>query len=401
MIYTIPIYRKDKLLKRLEKFNKKAIKFHALPIIYSVTEPYDKEFERNIFNNETKKKEIQKYYITMVDIYMDVESFKPIKGYKFIASIEHTENGNLITKAPDVKEIPHQYRNSGHYCEHCKTDRFRKSTYIVYNEKKKKFIQVGSTCIKDYLGIDVGLIAGRFEFLHELTNASKGDFESSWIEPVYPVDIFLATALNVITFDGYVSGKKAYESDGYFYATGHKTMKVLNGPFGKINETERQWFRERLKYKDEHLEEARTIIEYIKTLPTNEDYYYNLNLIIKNNYVKIKTSNLTASMIILYRVAMEKMVKTKEYAKSEYIGTVGEKITVEATALKTFWCEGTFGTMYINNFITDKGERIVCYNSKELSDEGKRYRITATVKKHQLYKETKQTVILRPKLQEI
>lgn len=400
MTYTIPIYRKDNLLKRLEKFNKKAVKFHALPIIYSVTEPYDKEFEKDIFNNETKKKEKQIYYISMVDINIDMESFKPIKGFKFIASIEHTENGNLITKAPDITEIPHQYRKSGHYCEHCKTDRFRKNTFIVYNEKKKKFVQVGSTCIKDYLGIDVDLIAKRFEFLHILEGSTK-NFESEWYEPIYPVDIFLATALNVITFDSYISGKKAYESDGCFVATGHRTMRVLNGPYGKIDEKTRQWFSERRAYTTDHHTEALAIIEYIKTLDVKEDYYYNLNLIIKNNHVKYKTSNLAASMIILYRVAMDKMVKKKEYAKSEYIGTVGEKITFEATALKTFWCEGTFGTMYINNFVTDKGEKIVCYNSKELSDEGKRYKITATVKKHQEYKETKQTVILRPKLKEI
>lgn len=106
-------------------------------------------------------------------------------------------------------------------------------------------------------------------------------------------------------------------------------------------------------------------------------------------------------MIILYRVAKDKMVKAREYAKSEYIGTVGEKITFEATAQKTFWCDTVYGTMFIHNFVTEKGERIVWYSSTEGTEQGKKYKVTARVKKHQLYKETKQTVITRPKIEEI
>lgn len=402
MKYTIPVYRKDNLLKRLEKFNRKAIKFHALPIIYTVSEPYDKEFHKEEWSAiEAERKDVS-YFISMVDVDIDTESFKPIKGYQFIASIEHTENGNIISKIPVGYEIPKRYRDSGHFCDHCKTNRFRKNTFIVFNEKKKTFVQVGSTCIKDYLGINLDLIATRFGFLDELTSAGdeKG-FSREWIEPRYSLETFIATALNIISIDGYVSGKKQWETEGAYQATGGTTMSVLNGPYGKINEKEREWYRLRREFSEENKAEALTIIEWVKQQPITEDYYYNLNTIIKNNWVKSKISNLAASMIISYRIAMDKMVKKREYAKSEYIGKEGEKITVTATALKTFWCESKFGTMYIHNFVTEKGERLVWYNSADNIEQDVVYEITATVKKHQLYKDMKQTVILRPKIKEI
>lgn len=405
MTYTIPTYRIDKLLKRLEKFNKKAVKFHALPIIYTVTEPYDKEFTKQIWNSLLAVEEEIKYTIEMKDIDIDIESFKPIKGYQFLASIEHTENGNLLTKVSTEIELPERFRTTDDYCDHCKTHRFRKNIFIVYNEIEKTFVQVGSTCIKDYLGIDVALIAQRFEFLNELSAGSNDPddhmYGSVWVVPKYNLTTFLATALNIMSIDGYVSGKTQWETEGAKKATGNETAYVIRGPYGKITEDERQWFRDRLACTDEHKAEADAIIEWILQQPTIEDYYYNLNVIAKNGWVKGKQANLAASMIIMYRIAMDKMVKKKEYAKSEYIGTVGEKIVVEATALKTYWCNAAYGTMYINNFVTDKGERIICYNSKELGEEGKKYRIKATVKKHQDYKETKQTVILRPKFEEI
>lgn len=281
MKYTIPTYKKDKLVKRLEKFNRKAVKFHALPIIYTVSNPYDKEFSKWQYDF-IKDTDVEiKYFVNVVDVDIDTESFKPLKGYEFLASIEHTENGNIIINKIPGKEIPHRYRDSGHFCDHCKTNRFRKNTYIVFNEEKNDFVQVGSTCIKDYLGIDVALIAQRFEFLQELEGISKSDHDSKYIEPRFDLKVFLATCLNIMTFDGYVSGKKAWETQGFKNATGKTACNVIRGPLGKVDKDTRKWFEERANFTEEHLIETDEVITYVKTLPTDLDYYNNLNTIIK------------------------------------------------------------------------------------------------------------------------
>ena len=67
-------------------------------------------------------------------VVVDVEGVAVVNGWKFIASVEHTEKGNIIRAACNI-EVPERYYTSSPICEHCKSKRFRKDTYIVMNEE--------------------------------------------------------------------------------------------------------------------------------------------------------------------------------------------------------------------------------------------------------------------------
>ena len=100
---------------------------------------------------------------------------------------------------------------------------------------------------------------------------------------------------------------------------------------------------------------------------------------------------------------------------SEYIGSVGSKISVEVTYRKRSSFTTSFGYRYIDNNVfkleDDNGNCIVWKTTSWIEDknfvddngmckiipEGSKLLLTATVKEHSEYKGTKQTLISRPK----
>jgi len=392
MIYTIPTYKVAKLVKKLEAFNRKATKFKAQPIVFTVGSTYSKDYQ----TDECRLKGIN-HIVEVNDITIDIESFTPVPGYLFLASIENTPNGNIMHTIDFRMEIPAKFRTSNNHCDHCNTDRYRKTTYIIYNEKKKSFIQVGSTCIKDYLGINVALIASRFEFLTEMEGSMKS-CGSEYIIPTYELRIFLATAINCIELDGYVSGKMVYEGTTTKSATGSDTCFVL-GPYMPKDIKLQQYKKDRRNFTIANMNEAQVIMAWVKEQPATTDYYQNLQIICKNNYITGKSANMAASMICVYRIALNKLKLKKEFKPSNYIGQIGEKVTLTAEFYSEYSSTGPYGICYIYNFVTKEGNRIVWMSSKPSNFEKEGlYTFSATIKRHQEYKDIKSTMVKSLKL---
>lgn len=92
--------------------------------------------------------------------------------------------------------------------------------------------------------------------------------------------------------------------------------------------------------------------------------------------------------------------------ESQWLGTVGEKLTVEATYTHSAWFEHKSPythcteTVYIHHFETSKGEILVWKTGAGINlDKGQKAKITGTVKAHDEYKGEKQTVLQRCKIQ--
>lgn len=93
-----------------------------------------------------------------------------------------------------------------------------------------------------------------------------------------------------------------------------------------------------------------------------------------------------------------------EKARSQYVGEVGQKVTVEAVFLGSPHFERHLGwttePVYIHGFRDKDGNKLVWKTSKWLNlDEGQKVTITGTVKEHSEYREEKQTSLLRCKIQ--
>ena len=82
-------------------------------------------------------------------VMVEAEGTAIVNGWKSIASVEHTDKGNIIRSACDV-EVPARYYDSNPVCEHCNSRRYRKDTFIVMNEETGEFKQVGKSCLCDF-----------------------------------------------------------------------------------------------------------------------------------------------------------------------------------------------------------------------------------------------------------
>lgn len=85
---------------------------------------------------------------------------------------------------------------------------------------------------------------------------------------------------------------------------------------------------------------------------------------------------------------------------SQYVGSIGERLTLKAAYTHRAYYKTYFGTTYIHNFETDNGELLVWKTSVGNIgfEEGEKVEITATVKEHSEYKGKKQTALTRCKI---
>jgi len=86
-------------------------------------------------------------------------------------------------------------------------------------------------------------------------------------------------------------------------------------------------------------------------------------------------------------------------AKREYVGTVGEKITITLTCVYVVVIDGVYGTNYIN-ICEDANKNIVIYKgyANGFPCKGETATIKATIKELGVRNGVKQTVIQRPKV---
>ena len=59
-------------------------------------------------------------------VIVEAEGTAIVNGWEMVASVEHTENGNIFSKALTDVEIPEKYRITPPVCEHCNVNRHRK-----------------------------------------------------------------------------------------------------------------------------------------------------------------------------------------------------------------------------------------------------------------------------------
>lgn len=111
------------------------------------------------------------------------------------------------------------------------------------------------------------------------------------------------------------------------------------------------------------------------------------------NYEDIRVFHVNAWKVIEAKIKALKPV-------SQYVGTVGQKLTVTAKYTHTAWYETKFGTTYIHNFVTAEGNQLVWKTGSGYveASEGDTVTITATVKDHSEYKDNKQTALMRCKI---
>lgn len=370
MRYTIPQPNLNELVEKLEKLEKRAQKLAVIPITFEVID----------IKEEDKDGRIYRQFIVEV-----IGESPKLNGWKFAAKLEHLSEGNIIRSLVNF-DLPERFRTLEPNCEYCHKMRNRKNTYVVYNDNNE-FIQVGSSCLKDFTGhADPHAVAKSLEILIEIQQlcSKSEDYirDRFYGASVIRLETYLAYTSIAIRTNGYVSTKNAG-------VEGSSTKDMA------LNLMFRNRDHQIPSKKDCQIAEATIsfVRNTISVKRTKSEYEWNLERIFANGNLKFSHCGYAASAVIVY---MKQMERNTEFANSQYMGQVKKRqIFSGLKCVNIIYIEGYYGTTMLHKFVDENGNLMVWFSSSKELEPGKTYTGKATVKEHKEYRGTKQTVLTR------
>ena len=146
-------------------------------------------------------------------------------------------------------------------------------------------------------------------------------------------------------------------------------------------------------------ERANNTIKFFKNLNNDDeelnDFALNVRTAVLAEYAKC--SNYIAYAPLLQKKLIAKMAKHNEELKSNYVGNVGDKITIDVVCTGSVGFETQYGYSFANTFRDDNENVYVWITATKSYDIGTQMKIMGKVKAHNEYNGVKQTVLTRVK----
>lgn len=386
--FLIPEPNMERLTKKLTRIKNKCERY-GLDYSFSVL--------GEEFHNEDG--EIHKYF------QIAVEGMAVLNGWRFVATIEHKDGGNIIRQYDTAVEIPVKYRNAPPVCEHCNSKRRRRDTYIIQNEAGE-FKQVGKSCLLDYTsGLSAENVAAFMEgFDLEDYAAPIGGWKM-----YYDVKEYLSRAYEVTRIFGFAPTSAMDSTVCMIYECDEIQHKGANPKIRSEVATAERMEAGRYNPKSKEAQAAaQNIIDWAKSFKDSETgYLYNLSVLCSSDFVEGRDLGILASAPHSYNRAMEREEERKRREQkrkeeqerrgaSQHMGTVGEKLEADVdsfTVLTSFSTQ--WGITIIYKFVSG-GNTIIWKTSSELPKTVSH--ISGRVKEHSEFNGEKQTVLTRCKV---
>lgn len=374
-------------------------------------------FEDIKWQDETGRERIRRVYTVTLD---SIERPK-IDGFEFAAVISPVIDeegkllGNILRMVPGYPgQLPERFRQATNHCDHCNTDRRRLETFVIAKDDPTKaiaFMQVGRNCLANYLGLtnphalaELAQILIDADDLCDLSE-NEGGFGGRTVNR-FAVDDILQLAASAIRQYGWLSNKSAREFEKT--STSQRVQAWVNG-----SKKDREAFEFPLIVIDEDKALALETEEWLATISgtTDNDYLFNLSLLSHASSVTGKNFGILVSAINAYSREKERTIRRnariQSDAKSEFVGTIGERITIEnAIIVYATEFESQFGVTHF--YKMKSGDNLFVYfASTKMFEQGETIPVlTARVKNHEarpdkydpLANSIKQTVITRATL---
>lgn len=389
--------------KKLEKIQKQATKL-------KVSGPKLKVLDVRM--HEVKQGKIK---VQIPQTLFKIEGDPPkLAGWSFVGTVDNSEQLGMIKTVPGVDDLfPKIEAHVGDQygkCDHCKTKARRKETVIVQNDKGK-IMQVGKSCLKDFLGgKDPKQVVQAMSWFKDLqdyleTLRDHGGGEGGGYEaPHVRASDVLAYGIDVVNAVGfYRSNSTAYEKGGE--STAHLVSAAL---FSQPNE---KWDSEHLKAaravveagaSKEAKDRAQKILDWFDSVPEdqkkNNAFFHNVHIITKEGTATPKNFGYLMGLLPTY-AKVEGTLKAKEKSndKNEHFGSPGQKfVNVQVKVVTSRDVRGYYGTSQFVVMKDNHGRSFTWFNNgKTDMTVGKDYTIKGTIKKHSEYNGLKQTELTR------
>lgn len=372
-IFKIPEANMKKFEAALEKLSRKAIKLGG------------EAFMPVPFNYEMVKVGNGKV-IKVFDVLLDC-TIPQINGWEFIGRIDHAngEVGNIVRALPN-KVVPEQYRTTGCTCDHCNINRFRRDTYVLQNVETKETKQVGSSCLKDFLGHDPVKLAKIAELLSYANECARGYTNIIGDDHRY---LILAEFLQFVSM--------ATRHQGYFVSRSlakDKGMTCTSSAALDLMYAHDVDHWEQISKADEEL--AEKAIEWATALSESgkdlSDYEHNINVLAVSGAIEFRSCGYAASIINAYQRATDPRPAYVPKV-SNYLGEKGKKIDLVGTFKHVSPTNGRFPG-YRYTFADDDGNLVVWFTGINLDIErGSKCHVAGKVKDHSEYNNVKSTIV--------
>lgn len=304
--------------------------------------------------------------------------------------------------------VPTKYFSSNPCaCDYCKTNRKRNKTYLVVNQETGEWKQLGKECLKLFVtGIDIDAIATFESFIKEAEDAENPGDEFFYGRSFKFVKVADALALACAVYHerGYLATRDSVGNPNDLCNKNIVQRKLAqqygyNSDFLNITNSTRDIINAMTFRAD--INAAKDAMGGVEQLP-DDPYYNNLKVIVANEYAPLNKLGFLVSIpkaIDRYKEEMRKQEEREKLAaESNYIGSVGEKISANfVSGREVACCETQFGLLHIYEFKDANGNTLVWKSgsSKNIPESGT---VTGTVKSHEEYNGVRQTVILRAKI---
>lgn len=382
----------ERLQKKITRIRNKCAKFGCDFYYAEVGEDF------KTFKKGTPDEHVERYIV------VECEGTAKVNGWRFIGTVDKTEQGNLIRSTCEDVVVPERYRTSELECEHCHSARHRKSTYIIYNDDTKEFKQVGSSCLCDFTG---GLSAeGTAEYIALFDELIKGEApcEGYTYEKWFDIKKVLSYAVEIVNLVGYTSTTGWGESTRSRVADNYRYDD--QSLWSKSDKKDVEDFR--AKYhpdfeRPEVVAEVEAILNYFLDNTEESDYMKNLKILAFAPYIRAKDLGYVVSMVPTYNKHMDKVRAAKkaeiEGQTSTHVATVGARVSfkIDSVTVVAGWYND-FGYTTRYKIVDDKGNVYMWDTSSTIYTEDRPDTLTGTVKKHDEFRGVKQTWLTRCKV---
>lgn len=322
-------------------------------------------------------------------------------GWTFLGRVEATDSGKpIIFLAPGVDEADFTGVRPGE-CDHCGHNRRRKTTVLVANTETGERKNVGTTCLKDFLGWSANpVLIWADDVNDQMDSWGREHWSPSWTP-----ETVVAVAWAATKAFGYV--RSGFDGS---------TVGIVRSALHPITKADREIAAKLRPLADEATERAGIVLDFIRSdeFSGPSTYVSNLKSLVDEQYVTGQYLGFLASAPQAYlrhlETADERAAKQAQWdaekaakASSQWFGTAKDKVTLDVTIVSIRWVENNYtgGSKPKYTLRTAEGNLVTWWASSAAlgeDNEGTQMKVVATVKDHEEWQGQKSTIVTHVKM---
>lgn len=375
--------RKGEFAQKLSRLNKILAKMGKPPMTCSIQneryETYTFTIHTNGERHDLDREEKRPVQVCEVVINGEPVVRKDDRDYTFLGTVTMLEGVKRVD-CKDETYLPYftdKFRED--VCDHCGVRRQRNKYYLI---KGEKVMQIGSSCVDEFFGIDVLKYLDAIGSLYEVVR-----------EPSYEEYSANRKACDYVWFDELCHIVDDVTHDFQIY---QKATEDISTP--STADMVREVVRSGGIACTEPLKITRQEVLDYWTAKTPSAFQVNVLEALKSESVMIQMC-LGTAVYAIYEAGREKfhhVDRTEAKHLDEHYGEVGEKFQMELRLERITPCETMFGTSYLCIMRDADGRMYKWFASKEPAIElGCKAMVNGVVKSHDIFDQKKQTVLTR------